>query len=238
MSLLYIFGRVHFDFKRCLCYRLNHITLHALCASIPHSLLLLHALLDILPYPKQYVNYEIRTSTVECTDEVFGKNGADDEEMEVFEEEAGEMRTRLKVGVRPYRLRRIVADVFWHSSYQSSLEIIIRIGKPARSSTRTTATATSRTPKPKSSRKARPSKAARAARRRANEGVDESENERMIDGGVGFEEEEMMNAAVVAVSASEGSQQEKGKAKVVGKKAGMIDVVDLTKIDEEDIMNE
>jgi hypothetical protein len=44
------------------------------------------------------VNYEIRTSTVECTDELFGKTGVEDETMEVFEEEEGEMRTRLKVG--------------------------------------------------------------------------------------------------------------------------------------------
>jgi hypothetical protein len=62
-------------------------------------MLLLHALLDILPYPKQYVSYEIRTSTTACTDEVFGKRGADDDdgELEPFEEDESEMRTRMKV---------------------------------------------------------------------------------------------------------------------------------------------
>ncbi|RXK34930.1 hypothetical protein M231_07801 [Tremella mesenterica] len=48
------------------------LTLHALSAAIPHALLLLHALLDILPYPKGSGGmwYEIKTGSVECVDEV------------------------------------------------------------------------------------------------------------------------------------------------------------------------
>ena len=50
----------------------TRLTLHALSAAIPQALLLLHALMDILPYPKgpRGLWYEIRTGTVECADEI------------------------------------------------------------------------------------------------------------------------------------------------------------------------
>lgn len=57
---------------------MNHLTLYALSASIPHALLILHALLDILPYPKQYVRYELRTGSIDCVDEMIPE-GTDDE---------------------------------------------------------------------------------------------------------------------------------------------------------------
>lgn len=43
-----------------------------MAAAIPHAILLLHALLDILPYPKgaNGMWYEIRTGSVECIDEM------------------------------------------------------------------------------------------------------------------------------------------------------------------------
>lgn len=46
-----------------------------MAAAIPHALLLLHALLDILPYPQgdKGMWYEIRTGTTECVDEVMSK---------------------------------------------------------------------------------------------------------------------------------------------------------------------
>ncbi|KAL7422387.1 hypothetical protein Q5752_003033 [Cryptotrichosporon argae] len=55
----------------------THITLHALSAAIPHALLLLHTLLDILPYPvgERGMWYEIRTGSVECVDEVGARGG-------------------------------------------------------------------------------------------------------------------------------------------------------------------
>ncbi|RSH85610.1 hypothetical protein EHS25_003749 [Saitozyma podzolica] len=50
----------------------TRLTLHALSAAIPQALMLLHALLDVLPYPRglRGMWYEIRTGSVECTDEV------------------------------------------------------------------------------------------------------------------------------------------------------------------------
>ena len=50
----------------------TRLTLQALSAAIPQALLLLHALMDILPYPKgpRGLWYEIRTGTVECADEI------------------------------------------------------------------------------------------------------------------------------------------------------------------------
>jgi len=52
--------------------RYTRIRLHALAAAIPHALLLLHALLDILPYPQgdKGMWYEIRTGSTECVEEV------------------------------------------------------------------------------------------------------------------------------------------------------------------------
>lgn len=54
--------------------RYTHLTLYALAAAIPHALLLLHSLLDILPYPvgRKGMWYEIRTGSVECVDEIDG----------------------------------------------------------------------------------------------------------------------------------------------------------------------
>ncbi|ORY29664.1 hypothetical protein BCR39DRAFT_531515 [Naematelia encephala] len=50
----------------------SKLTFHAMGAAIPQALLLLHAVLDILPYPlgKRGMWYEIRTASVECVDEV------------------------------------------------------------------------------------------------------------------------------------------------------------------------
>lgn len=52
--------------------RYTRIRLHALAAAIPHAMLLLHALLDILPYPQgeKGMWYEIRTGSTECIDEI------------------------------------------------------------------------------------------------------------------------------------------------------------------------
>ncbi|ORX38293.1 hypothetical protein BD324DRAFT_347728 [Kockovaella imperatae] len=46
------------------------ITLHAMSAAIPHALILLHSLLDLLPFSQRALWYEIRTGSTECVDEV------------------------------------------------------------------------------------------------------------------------------------------------------------------------
>lgn len=55
--------------------RLPSLTLHALSAAIPHATLLLFSLLEILPFPRDFVRYEIKTGTVVCLDEEVGNGG-------------------------------------------------------------------------------------------------------------------------------------------------------------------
>jgi hypothetical protein len=95
--------------------RYTRIRLHALAAAIPHALLLLHALLDILPYPQgdKGMWYEVRTGSTECIEEVKAQAGGKgkgkeidevvmDEETEFgdiggIEEEEPERISKLKV---------------------------------------------------------------------------------------------------------------------------------------------
>lgn len=76
--------------------------------AIPHALILLQAILDILPYPRSHVRHSIRTASVECFDEVTIRRpraGAaeeveDDLPFELpgaYDEEEGGLRSRLKV---------------------------------------------------------------------------------------------------------------------------------------------
>lgn len=57
--------------------RYTHLIIHALGAAIPHACLLLHALLDALPYPRgpRGLWYEIKTGSVDCIDEVTPVGG-------------------------------------------------------------------------------------------------------------------------------------------------------------------
>lgn len=99
---------------------MNEITLHALCVAIPHAIMLLYALVDILPYPKQFIHHEIRTESVECMDEMVvvdpaavgkggngkagkGKGKADErgKAFSIFEEDEGGLRSRTKVSLMP-----------------------------------------------------------------------------------------------------------------------------------------
>lgn len=77
------------------------MTLHALGAAIPHALLLLHALLDVLPFPSGPGGmwYEIVTDSVECVDEVEAE---DEDEFAALGavEDATALRTRTKASVR------------------------------------------------------------------------------------------------------------------------------------------
>jgi len=67
--------------------RYTRIRLHALAAAIPHALLLLHALLDILPYPQgdKGMWYEIRTGSTECIEEVKPQAGGKGKGKEIDE---------------------------------------------------------------------------------------------------------------------------------------------------------
>ncbi|KAK1927359.1 hypothetical protein DB88DRAFT_477744 [Papiliotrema laurentii] len=64
----------------------TRITLFAITAAIPHALLLLHALIDLLPYPKgpKGMWYEIHTGTTECVDEVDPSGSPGEEEKDEF----------------------------------------------------------------------------------------------------------------------------------------------------------
>lgn len=81
--------------------RYTHITLYALGAAIPHALLLLHALLDVLPYPsgRSGVWYEMETGSVVCTDEIKAASDEEDEFAGIgaVEEDMPEMVERTKV---------------------------------------------------------------------------------------------------------------------------------------------
>ncbi|BEI79685.1 hypothetical protein CcaverHIS002_0102140 [Cutaneotrichosporon cavernicola] len=81
---------------------LSHITLYALGAAIPHALLLLHALLDVLPYPAgpNGVWYEMETGSVVCTDEVNGETEDDLLGLGAVEEDMPELRDRTKSSLR------------------------------------------------------------------------------------------------------------------------------------------
>jgi hypothetical protein len=85
--------------------RLNQITLHALCVAIPHAVMLLYALIDILPFPRQFIHHEIQTSSVECHDEMSfvaglaadGAGKGKGKALAIFEEDEAGMRSRTKV---------------------------------------------------------------------------------------------------------------------------------------------
>lgn len=99
------------------------LRLHAISAAIPQALLLLHALMDILPYPKgeKGMWYELRTGSVECVDEVSrGAGGREGDKAKAvdgmnlddhggmddiggMEEDEPEQQFRLKLVVHPDR---------------------------------------------------------------------------------------------------------------------------------------
>ena len=100
--------------------RYTMLRLHAMSAAIPQALLLLHALLDILPYPKgeKGMWYEIHTGSVECIDEVSRPKAATvpeaqggdeaisldvlsriEEDIGGMEEDESEQRSRIKVSL-------------------------------------------------------------------------------------------------------------------------------------------
>ncbi|UOH83002.1 hypothetical protein LQV05_005715 [Cryptococcus neoformans] len=157
------------------------LTLYALGPAISHALLLLHALLDLLPYPKgeKGMWYEIRTGSVECVDEVdkMGNNQTDEnnagQEDDAWLKDVGSVEASA-----PERTTRI----------KSSIEITIHIApRPASKSL-----STSREKKKKN----RPSKKTRMARwnrLKEEERMREEEEEEEVEEEEG-DEEATMNA--------------------------------------------
>lgn len=87
-------------------FRYTRLRIHALSAAIPQAMMLLHALLDILPYPRspRGLWYEVRTDSVECTDEVEDEQEAKEDvfsaalaNIGAVEAAAPKRATRLKV---------------------------------------------------------------------------------------------------------------------------------------------
>lgn len=101
------------------------MTLYAINAAIPHALLLLHALIDLLPYPKgpKGMWHEIHTGTAECVDEV--DVGADGENefsgIGAVEENEPERRARLNVSITLGMVRGLESDL------QSTIRIDLHI---------------------------------------------------------------------------------------------------------------
>jgi hypothetical protein len=73
--------------------------------------MLLYALTDILPFPRQFIHHEIQTSSVECHDEMslvaaelqkggiagMDKGKGKDKALAIFEEDEAGIRSRTKV---------------------------------------------------------------------------------------------------------------------------------------------
>jgi hypothetical protein len=171
--------------------RYTCIRLHALAAAIPHALLLLHALLDILPYPQgdKGMWYEIRTGSTECIEEVKlqagkGKGKEIDEVMDAEEMEFGDIG-----GIEeeePERISKLKACTLFSrggANEKASIEIDLHIGPKRKQGPSTT----KGPPTMKVSKRSRPGKKKREASKREAGSVAEDEEEE--DGG----EEEAMN---------------------------------------------
>lgn len=188
--------------------------------------MLLYALTDILPFPRQFIHHEIQTSSVECHDEMSlvtaelegakvpgtdkGKGKA--KALAIFEEDEAGIRSRTKVS------RRLSASIDRDSRVppQSGIRIIIRIGKGARVS-QTEHENPSGTSTTKNAHKARPNKVQRIARRDGEEQVAGEGDQDMGQAGETVEEEERMNeetsAAAAPAKVDPPNQSSKGAAK-------------------------
>ncbi|GHJ84536.1 hypothetical protein NliqN6_0938 [Naganishia liquefaciens] len=176
---------------------LNQITLHALCVAIPHAVMLLYALTDILPFPRQFIHHEIQTSSVECHDEMSlvaaelqkedavgaDKGKGKSKALAIFEEDEAGFRSRTKSGIR----------------------ITIRIGKGARVSP---AEHENPTAQKTGGKKARPNKAQRVAKRAQEDGERDADMGEPV--GIVDEEEGMNEEAVNGPKA--GAPKHQGKA--------------------------
>ncbi|WWC71344.1 uncharacterized protein I206_105298 [Kwoniella pini CBS 10737] len=166
----------------------SSLRFHAIGAAIPQCLLLLHSLLDILPYPKgeRGMWYEIKTGSVECIDEISQRGKKSNDEKE-GEEEGLEWLTDIG-GVeedKPERKSRI----------KSTIQIDLHISPKPRSTTSVNPDTNANGLKDqandiakmtKKSKRNRPSKAKR--QQLANKRSAEKHNKEAMN-----DEEEMMN---------------------------------------------
>ncbi|KAK4686877.1 hypothetical protein P7C73_g3249, partial [Tremellales sp. Uapishka_1] len=147
----------------------THLTLHAMGAAIPQALILLHALLDLLPFPvgASGMWYDIKTGSVECVDE---KGDEDGEQIGAMEEKEPERQIRVK----------------------SSITIELHISsRPAKASIEAKKTGKNRPSKRK--------RAILAAIRRGEDVQEETNEEEMLNGGnegMDVDEEEEEEEAV------------------------------------------
>lgn len=102
--------------------------------------MLLYALTDILPFPRQFIHHEIQTSSVECHDEMSlvaaelteltkgvlarsDKGKGKDKALAIFEEDEAGIRSRTKVRVERFSLYGCVSYVciwiVWHPNHDS-----------------------------------------------------------------------------------------------------------------------
>ena len=94
------------------------LRLLAIGAAIPQALLLLHALMDILPFPKgeKGMWFEIRTGSVECLDEVSRRPLAEKNKLHDQSVDALTLHDELDIGGmeedEPERESRTKASTF------------------------------------------------------------------------------------------------------------------------------
>jgi hypothetical protein len=169
-----------------------------LAAAIPHALLLLHALLDILPYPQgdKGMWYEIRTGSTECIEEVTPKvggkgKGKGKDKAEVVMEDAEEIEFGDIGGIEedePERISKLkVSTILGErgvADSKASMEIDLHIGPKRKQGASTTIGP----PTMKIAKRSRPGRKKREALKRQAGSADEEEEE---EGG----EEEAMNFA-------------------------------------------
>jgi hypothetical protein len=95
----------------------GEVRLHALSAAIPHAILVLHSLVEILPFPKGCVGWELKSGSVKCFDEkkleVGGKGGGNGWQPVLFDDdEDDDYRARGKAQeVRDGSKEEVIAGV-------------------------------------------------------------------------------------------------------------------------------
>nr|XP_031863923.1 uncharacterized protein CI109_000567 [Kwoniella shandongensis]KAA5530995.1 hypothetical protein CI109_000567 [Kwoniella shandongensis] len=164
------------------------LRLHALGAAIPQALLLLHALLDLLPYPvgEKGMWYEIKTGSAECVDEV-SKDGTDKEDDIAWLNSVGDMEEE-----EPERKVRV----------KSTIQIDLHISPRPRKAAIVTTSDSTIDPKPTKTKtntaRNRPSKKRRqalaASRKKGDKGEMDEEETMNVDTHV-ENEEDLMNGA-------------------------------------------
>ncbi|WVR09396.1 hypothetical protein IAU60_006463 [Kwoniella sp. DSM 27419] len=185
---------------------------HAIGAAIPQALLLLHALLDLLPYPvgEKGMWHELRTGSVECVDEEIGtgpssagKNmDGDDlawlEGAGAIEADVPEKRSRIKSTLQ----------IDLHISPRPKVKIAL---EPAKTQAQAGSTGTTSNGAKKT--RNRPSKKRRVqlAQQRHAGDIGRSEEDMMNVDGDGGEEDMMNDSPVIRQDEEEEEEQVEGR---------------------------